>query len=679
MNKSRNWALVLEDGIAILTFDHKDSSQNVLSSEVMQELDEMLDDLEPKEHRGLIIKSAKENGFIVGADINEFTTIKSIDEAHVLLKKAHSLFNRIESWSAPTVAQINGTTLGGGLELALACRYRVAVDDPGCRLGLPEVKLGIHPGFGGTVRLSERIGVPAAMELMLSGRTLAARQAKKMGFIDLCVPKRQLERSALYLLEKQPEVSRPKLWLKLLQPDPVRKLMAGYLKKQVAKRASPDHYPAPYALIELWRQYGADRERMLVAEQKSISKLLLSPTSRNLVRVFFLQEKLKKIGKSQQIERVKRLHVIGSGVMGGDIAAWSALRGLTVTIHDQSHEALARATKRAYQLFKKKLRHPRLVQAAMDRFQPDIKGCGAGSADMIIEAIVEDAEAKIAVFSQLQQVAREDAILATNTSSIPIETISRALDKPGRLIGIHFFNPVAKMQLVEIVNGEKTFNTTSKRAASFTRQIDRLPVMVKSSSGFLVNRILMPYLLEAVELFNEGVPGQVIDKAAKQFGMPMGPVTLADTVGLDICYHVAENLTQTYGGKVPDGLKEKIDKGDLGKKTGQGFYSWHKGRPQKEKLDSDYKAPVDITDRMILRYLNEAVACLREGIVESVDHLDAGLIFGTGFAPFRGGPMQYIREQGDKQLLKKLNELQEKYGERFKANSGWNLLEQEDG
>ncbi len=685
MAKLKNWTIEERDNLCILTLDLPKQRQNVLSSAVITELDQALDQIEKLEIKGLIVKSAKATGFIAGADISEFQQIETGQQAAEFVQFSNQVINRIESLTMPSVAMINGHCLGGGLELALACDYRVATDEPAVRLGLPEVKLGIHPGFGGTVRLIEIIGVRSAMDLILSGRTVIPYVAKKMGVIDLCVPTRQLERAAEFVIDKKPPPKQAGGIDKIINFGPARYLMAQYLKRQVSSKAKESHYPAPYAVIELWKEHGGNRGAMLKAEQQSISKLFTTTTSKNLVKVFFLQEQLKKIGKSGmgksgmgkscRDENFQHVHIIGAGVMGGDIAAWCALRGLTVTLHDRSAEALARATKRAHQLFSKKLKQPRLVERAMDRFQQDAAGNGVASADVIIEAIFENAEAKIGLFSALAKIAKPDAILATNTSSIPLETISAALPKPGRLVGLHFFNPVAKMQLIEIVRGEKTYAKVSARAAAFANRIGRLPIPVKSSPGFLVNRVLMPYVLEAVELLKQGLPASLIDKVATNFGMPMGPITLADTVGLDICYQVGENLTKSFGGALPELLKRKVNDGHLGKKTGQGFYTWEKGRPKKGWFAKGNMTSArqvdDIEDRLVFRYLNECIACLHEGIVENRSQLDAALIFGTGFAPFTGGPINHITDQQPAAMLERLKQLHNRYGDRFKPSSGW--------
>jgi 3-hydroxyacyl-CoA dehydrogenase/enoyl-CoA hydratase/3-hydroxybutyryl-CoA epimerase len=667
----RNWRLETDAArIAWLYADKADSSTNVLSREVLEELHFIIDRITAERPQGLIILSAKSNGFIAGADVKEFTAIQDYDEALELITRGQSILDRIEKLPFPTVAMIHGFCLGGGMELALACRYRVAEDDPRTRLGLPEVRLGIHPGFGGTVRLPPLIGAPLAMDLMLSGRSVEARRAQRMGLVDFAVPQRQLRRAALAMLEEQPMAHRPGFVARMSNAALVRPLLATVMRRKTAEKAAPAHYPAPFALIDLWAEHGGDRERMMQEEGRSVARLLVGETAQNLVRVFTLQEQLKSLGRGGDFTP-RRVHVIGAGVMGGDIAAWCALRGLQVTLQDRNHESLARVMKRAYGLFKKKLKQPRLVQAAMDRLIPDKNGMGLKRADVVIEAIFEDIEAKQGLYREIEPLIRPDALLATNTSSIPLETLSEALTRPERLVGVHFFNPVAQMQLVEVVSSPITAPEVARQAAAFVRHIDRLPLPVKGTPGFLVNRVLMPYLLEAVALESEGVPAAVIDQAATQFGMPMGPILLADTVGLDICLSVAEILAQQLHGAVPERLRELVAAGRLGRKSGRGFYSYKGDKPDQTRLDKDDKIAPEITDRLMFRYFNEAVACLREGVVADADLLDAGMIFGTGFAPFRGGPMHYIERTGLPKGRQRLEELEQVYGERFHPDPAW--------
>jgi len=664
------YTVIDDDNVAWLHFDKQDSSTNVLSAQVLETFYQELLDLVERAPRGLIILSDKPNGFIAGADVREFTQLENRDQALVAIQRGQEVFDRLAALPFPTVALIHGFCVGGGLELALACRYRVARDDPGTRLGLPEVRLGIHPGFGGSVRLTPLVGAVHAMDLMLSGRTVDGRAARRMGFVDHVVPERHLHTAACSLILDPPFSHRATKLQALSNHAWVRPALGALLRRQVGKKARADHYPAPYAIIDLWQQHADHARDMMHAEAESVARLIVGPTAQNLIRVFLLQETLKGLARGSDF-KPQRVHVIGAGVMGGDIAAWCALRGLHVTLADQSPERIAPAIKRAHQLFKKRLKRPRPIQAALDRLMPDHLGRGVARADVVIEAIFEDADAKRALYQQLEPRMQADAVLATNTSSIPLQELRSALQKPARLVGLHFFNPVAKMQLVEIVRDSDTDATTVANAIAFTRKIDRLPLPVASTPGFLVNRILMPYLLEAVELEHEGVPATEIDTAALDFGMPMGPVELADTVGLDICLHVAEILSAHLGTSVPQRLRDLVAQGQLGRKSGGGFYRYKKGKPVKEKIVHKHHYHSDISDRMMLRMLNEVVACLREGVVDDPQHLDAGMVYGTGFAPFRGGPLHYIETVGADVLYQRLNDLEQRLGPRFKPDPGW--------
>jgi 3-hydroxyacyl-CoA dehydrogenase/enoyl-CoA hydratase/3-hydroxybutyryl-CoA epimerase len=672
----KNWRLERDDhDIAWLYVDKANAGANTLSKAVLEELYDILSHFNEDRPQGLVILSGKPGGFIAGADINEFTTLGGQKDAEDLIGRGQAVLDRLSALDMPTVALIHGFCLGGGLELALACRYRIADDGPKTKLGLPEVNLGIHPGFGGTVRLPPLIGAPAAMNMMLSGRPVSARAAKKMGLVDYAVPERDLIDAARETVLRPPPRKQATGWKAWTNHKLARPLLARYLEQQVAKRARKDHYPAPYALIELWKNHMDDPRRMMREEAGSVARLVMGETAQSLVRVFFLQERMKSLGDKKELD-VKHVHVVGGGVMGGDIAAWCAMRGLRVTIQDRSHETLARVMKRAHDLYKKRLKQPRLVQAAMDRLMPDIQGVGVPRADVVIEAIFEDVDAKQALYKEIEPQLKKDAVLATNTSSIPLETLCKALSRPSRLVGLHFFNPVAKMQLVEIVKGSQTSEKAVKQASAFCRHIDRLPLPVKSAPGFLVNRVLMPYLLEAVTMEEEGIPATAIDKAALEFGMPMGPIELADTVGLDICLSVARILSQQLDVPVPGRLEQLVGAGRLGRKSGEGFYRYEKGKKAAGAENKEYTPPADITDRMMMRFLNETVACLREGIVDEADLLDGGVIFGTGFAPFRGGPMHYIRKIGRDQLRHKLETLELQYGPRFRPDAGWSKADQ---
>ncbi|MDH5694144.1 MAG: 3-hydroxyacyl-CoA dehydrogenase NAD-binding domain-containing protein, partial [Gammaproteobacteria bacterium] len=584
------------------------------------------------------------------------------------------VLDKIEALNCPTVALIHGFCMGGGMELALACRYRIADDGPKTTLSLPEVQLGIHPGFGGTVRLPPLIGAPAAMDLMLTGKPVNAKKAKKLGMIDYAVPTRQFKEAAHQIVVERPKPRRASRLQALSNHSLVRPFLAKAMRKQVAKKAKKDHYPAPYAMIDLWLKYMDKPKTMMVEEAKSVARLVTGDTSRNLVKVFFLRERLKNEAKGDKsIPKAKHVHVVGAGVMGGDIAAWCALKGLDVTLQDRSPEIIAKALQRAHKLYSHKLRDNRLVTLTMDRLVPDVKGLGVPKADIIIEAIVENIDAKKGLYKELEAKMKPGALLTTNTSSIPLEVLSEGLKKPDELVGLHFFNPVAQMPLIEIVKGKNTNEQAAQRVSAFAAQISKLPLPVKSSPGFLVNRILMPYMMEAVRLKEEGKPALQIDKCATDFGMPMGPLFLADTVGLDICLSVATILSKELGLDVPESLKKMVEKGNLGVKSGQGFYHYTKGKRDKSKEEAGSVSP-EITDRLIGRMINEAVACLREGVVGDEELLDAGVIFGTGFAPFRGGPMNYVYNQGVNTFVDKLHDLEKRHGSFFHADDGWTRL-----
>jgi 3-hydroxyacyl-CoA dehydrogenase / enoyl-CoA hydratase / 3-hydroxybutyryl-CoA epimerase len=629
-----------QEDFAWLIFDKHAATTNTLSAAALEELRAALDELAQRPPKGLVIRSGKENGFVAGADIDEFGELKSAAEATALVRRGWDVFNTIAAAPYPTLALVRGFCLGGGMELALACRYRVVVDEPGTRLALPEVMLGIVPGWGGIKRLPRLIGAPVALDLMLTGKTVDARRAKKLGIADECVPARIMDNTARAVLRASPPPRRLPFALALTLNSRLRPIIAMRARKQVAKRARPEHYPAPFAILDIWVKHDGDALAATATDPASIAHMLQTPTARNLIRVFKLQERLKTFGRDVDFA-VKHVHVVGAGTMGGDIAAWCALRGLTVTLQDQDARRLVPAMGRATQLFADRLKDPLRVRDALDRFIPDVAGSGVARADVIIEAIFENLAAKQQLFLSLEAKAKETALLATNTSSIPLEDIAAILRDPGRLIGVHFFNPVAKMMLVEIIVGAATRAELVAQAAAFTRKIDKLPLAVKSSPGFLVNRILAPYLMEAMRCVDEGIAPETIDDAATRFGMPMGPIELADTVGLDICREVGRVLGD--GVASPRTLTALIAGGHLGRKSKRGYYDWSSGRAAKQRPGV---APAGLSERLIDPLLAQAKSALAEGIVADADLVDAGAIFGTGFAPFTGGPLNYLRTQG---------------------------------
>lgn len=668
----KNWRLETDkDQILWLILDKQNSSMNTIDRSVMEEFNTIIDQLErDTTHKAVILTSGKKKGFIAGADISQFTQFKDIQEATSVLTLGQQILNRFEALKIPTVAMIDGVCLGGGMEVALACTYRVAEESASTRLGLPEVKLGIHPGWGGTVRMPKLIGALQGMNMILSGHTVSGKQAAKLGFVDAAVPRRQLVHAARHYALTRPAPHEATFLQKLSNSKLSRQVLAPFLRKKLKEKISREHYPAPFHAIDNWEQVGVEGDAPYEKEARSCGKLFFSDTCQNLVRVFFLQEKMKGLAKDIDY-KPKHIHVYGAGTMGGDIAAWCAIQGFRVTLQDLEPKYVAGAIKRAYSTAKAKLKEPNRIQAAMDRLIPDIEGNGVSSADIIIEAIIEDLEVKRDLFKKIEAKAKPQAILATNTSSIPLDEINTVLEMPERLVGIHFFNPVAKMMLVEVVQGDKTSTEVMEKAISFVRQIDRLPLPVKSSPGFLVNRILMPYLLESVELMNEGVPMTAIDKAMTKFGMPMGPITLADTVGLDVCLSVAKHLGKYYETPIPSKLEQMVAEKKLGRKTGEGFYKYDKNGKQIKPPETYDKPLEDISNRLVLRMLNEAFACLREGVVTSDDLLDAGMIFGTGFAPFRGGPIHYAKSQGIEELYQQYVRQQEAKGAKEDIPPAW--------
>jgi 3-hydroxyacyl-CoA dehydrogenase / enoyl-CoA hydratase / 3-hydroxybutyryl-CoA epimerase len=656
-----------EAGIAWLTFDQAGTRVNTLGTETLEELEQALTRCERAAPAGLVIRSGKPGGFIAGADVKSFMDLHDAGPARDLIRRAHAILLHLEGLPFPSVAMIDGHCLGGGLELALACTARVTTSEPETRLGFPEIRVGIFPGFGGTARAIERIGHLAAMKLMLSGRSVSGRTARNLRLVDDCVPRRHLERAALRLLEQTPRRRGSGGWRQAAGWPGFRPLAAARMRRAAEVHADPRHYPAPGALIDHWRRNAGSPEALLRGEIETVPELLTSRVAQNLVRVFLLQERLKGPGDDPP-PRPEHLHVIGAGVMGADIAAWAVSRGLKVSLQDQGPVPLARALARVREFLERKLRDPLRLRAAMDRLIPDVPGDGVRHAEIVLEAIVEDVEAKQAVYRQVLPRMKEGALLATNTSSITLETLTAGMDTPGRLVGLHFFNPVAKMPLVEIIHGSQTDPEAVRTAVSLARHLGKVPLRVHSSPGFLVNRILMPYLLEAVILFEEGLPAEAIDGAATAFGMPMGPLELADTAGLDICLSVAEKMSGLLRTPVAESLRQRVAAGHLGRKSGEGYYRWPRTRPRRGKGVAHTQ---EQQDRLILRLLNEAVACLREGVVASADELDAGVVFGTGFAPFRGGPLRYIEERGTRELYELLLTLHQRLGDRFSPDPGW--------
>jgi 3-hydroxyacyl-CoA dehydrogenase/enoyl-CoA hydratase/3-hydroxybutyryl-CoA epimerase len=671
--KIANWKLERDaNDIAWLCFDIAGASANVLSQKIMAELSGQLTALEENPPKGLVIWSGKKSGFIFGADIKEFTNLASESEVFDMTRLGQQIMGRVEALPCPSVALINGFALGGGLELALACDYRVAVDDGRVSIGLPEVKLGINPGFGGTVRTVRIAGVSVAMDLMLSGRFFRADKALRHGLIDKLVAEEKMRGTAEELINTRPPKRSPPLKEKIMNLPLVRGFVAGTIRKQVARRANPKHYPGPFAMIDMWQKFGAS-DAQYNAEAHLIARLMVSDTGRNLIRVFLLQDRMKSLGGKLK-SQVNRLHVVGAGTMGGGIAAWSALRGIDVTLQDREEQYVRPALEKAEKLFAKKTRTPEDYEAAVARLKMDVEGEGIEDADLVIEAIYENIEAKKSLYADLVTRMKTDALLATNTSSLMLETLSADLPEPSRLFGLHFFNPVEKMPLIEIISRSDTPEEIIDQGIAFARRIDRLPLPCHSAPGFVVNRVLIPYMTEASLIAEEGVAAPLIDQAALDFGMPMGPVHLSDVVGLDVALSVSQILGDAFATPVPAILEKMVAEKKLGMKTGEGFYRWVDGKPQKPDTGGQV-APDDLSDRLFMPLLNAAVALWSEGVIDDLDLLDAGVIFGTGFAPFRGGPVHYARSRGIEDVVRTMNDLADRHGDRFRPHEAWSRIE----
>jgi 3-hydroxyacyl-CoA dehydrogenase/enoyl-CoA hydratase/3-hydroxybutyryl-CoA epimerase len=668
----RNFKLTRDqDGIAWLLFDRAGSSANTLSAEVIEELDAVLAALESQRPAGVVIRSAKSSGFIAGADVSEFRGAVDPRPVETGIGRAHAVIDRLEGLKIPTVAVVHGFCLGGGLEVALACQSRIAID--GARFGFPEVMLGLHPGLGGTARFTELVNPMQAMSLMLTGKTIDARKARSLGLVDAVAQERHVRNAVKEAVFGRLKRAKPGLLNGILNSGPVRGFLGSRMRREAEKAAPHEHYPAPYTLIDLWEKHGGDKAAMLAAEKTSFANLMITPTAQNLIRVFFLREQMKKLAGSGN--RIEHVHVIGAGAMGGDIAAWCANQGLRVTLADMKPEPIAGAIKRAADLFGKIMHKPTEVRDAMDRLIPDLDGEGVRNADLIIEAAPEKLELKQKVYAGLEPRMKAGAILATNTSSIPLQDLRTTLQKPERLVGLHFFNPVSRLQLVEVVSHDGSDPDMQKQALAFVGAIDRLPLPVKSSPGFLVNRALTPYMLEAMVMLDQNIDKVAIDAAAEKFGMPMGPIELADQVGLDICLAVGDMLRSKFGDLLPPTpawLREKVAKGELGRKTGKGFYVWKNNKAEKITGSPATAQPTaEMTDRLILPMSNVCVAALREGIVDNADAVDGAMIFGTGYAPFRGGPLNYARTRGAENVASALRALAQKFGGRFAPDAGW--------
>ncbi len=645
-----NIHLTTRDAIATLTFDREGSSANLFDRATLVELAEKLDTIDKdRSLKGLLIRSAKPSIFIAGADLNVLAAAQG-DALKDLIELGQRTINQLADLRIPTVAAIHGACVGGGFELALACDWRVASDSGKTKIGLPETQLGILPAWGGSTRLPILIGLPAALPLVLTGKLSAAKAAKHKGLVDTVVPMENLEAHALTFLSRGKR--RPKL-----RPLAHHKLAVAFIKKKartVLLKKTRGQYPGPEAALDVMAAAViSTRADSLRRERDAILRLAKLPETRQLLRLFFLQERAKKHRHVEAEPRpIQCAAVIGSGVMGSGIAYWLSTRGIHVILQDISEDALARGMKSIARLYdearKRRVLTPTEAARGFDRIHTAIGQVPLHRCDLVIEAAVEELSIKKKIFADLAARCSPTTLLATNTSALPVHELASAITHPERLLGLHFFNPVHRMQLVEVVRTASTSDETLATGVAFVRAIGKLPVVVRDSPGFLVNRILMPYLVEAAALFESGTPAEAIDQAMLDFGMPMGPLRLLDEVGLDVSMHVARTLAAAFPDRmpVPALLEKLVAGGQLGRKSGSGFYSYGKGdptpNPQALALRTgDSAALSNISDHLAGMMTAEALLCLEEHVAETAEDIDLAMVLGTGYAPFRGGPLEY--------------------------------------
>lgn len=661
------------DGIDLLTFDRTDSSANIFDRATLEELDSHLATLEAyADLRGLILSSAKPKIFIAGADLHSLAQDLSPGVLGEIVDLGHRVFTRLARLPVPSVAAIHGVCLGGGCEIALACDWRIASTDPVTKIGLPETQIGILPAWGGSIRLPALIGLPAALGLILTGKQLAGVPALKAGLVDELAHPEYLLAAARRLLSRGKRPSAAPGWL---SRTPLKTLVARKARRDVLAKTR-GHYPAPLKAIEVCTAgLGQPLAHALALEKAGFLALTATPECRNLMNLYFLQERAKKLTPPDPADAapVRRVAVVGAGVMGAGIAQWVSARGIPVLLKDVDATALARGVHTIGKVYrdaaKRHVFTAAEARAGFDRITPVAGEVPLTGVDLVIEAAIERLDLKQQIFRQLEAGARPDTVLATNTSALSIESISLGLAHPERVIGLHFFNPVHRMQLLEIVRGPRTSPATVATAVQFAKTLGKLPVLVNDRPGFLVNRILLPYLVEAVRLFAGGCPAPDLDRLMLDFGMPMGPLRLCDEVGLDVALHVAKDLEQRLPHPVPlnDTLERMIARGWLGKKSGRGFYlhGSKDGRetpnPEASATPTAPAAPAGEAarrlDRLVLLMVNEAARCLEENVVAAPEDVDFAMIFGTGWAPFRGGPLRYADRLGAAEVVRRLESL----------------------
>ena len=665
-------------GIALVWFDDPARKVNLLDSQSLIAFRRVLDALRQRSDqaypRALILLSGKDEQFIAGADVAEFDRLTSPEEAEAKSREAQQLFEEFALLPYPTVAAINGPCLGGGTELALAMRYRIASNARKVAIGLPEVQLGILPGFGGSQRLPRLIGLLPSLDLLLTGRSLDSRRAYRVGLVDAVLPHERFSERAIQwteaLLQDSHGVKRrgPSLGLRVAEAIvPLRAAILAQARRRVL-RETHGHYPAPLEIIGVLRtSWGASSADGLKVEREAVARLLFTPESKNLRRIFTMREEAKRRPETPLARNVDHVAVMGAGTMGGEIAYLFSSRGARVRLRDLKPEPLLRSLSHARSLFDREVSRRRLTRAEMEqalgRIEPVFDLSGLKRIDLVLEAVVEDLPVKQALFRELETQVPDGCVFATNTSSLSVRAMSKGLRVPGRVVGMHFFNPATRMPLVEVIRTDLSDPTAVQTVIALARRLGKTPVLVADAPGFLVNRILMPYMSEAVALVERGQPVRVVDGALRDFGMPVGPLELLDEIGLDVARKVAHVLNDSFGNRLSQVtlIDRLVAAGELGKKTELGFYGYEGGRrkgvnpaiesgtPEEGPL-----TPQQIANRLLDTMVNEAALALEEHVVARPEDVDLAMVFGTGFPPFRGGLLRYADAVGIGPIVERL-------------------------
>ena len=698
MAPDRAWSFSVKDRLGCVLFDQPDSEVNILTSENLFSLEQLLQEIA---HRNdldaLLIASAKSRVFIAGADIKEIEAIVSAEDAFKKAESGKAIFKKLEDLKIPTVCVINGACLGGGAELALSCRYRVASFSPNVKIGFPEVNLGILPGFGGSVRLPRLVGLLKALPLILTGRLLSAEEGLRLGLVDKLFPEKTLlEDAAVFARHpaRKPPPNSVAGWF--FEQTPLGRTIVFSKAKKEALKKTKGHYPAPLEILKLLRRVSAIApDAAFRLESEHFSRLAITLVSKNLIKAFYLGEKYKKMcwtDSAVSADGVKKCGVIGAGVMGGGIAQLFSSRDIPVRVKDVQEKALGGALKEAAGIYRDALKKRKLkrnqVENKMALISVGLTNAGLRGCGLIVEAVVEDLGIKQKVFRELSELTGPETILASNTSSLPVTRMAEGCRNPERILGLHFFNPVNRMPLVEVIRAARSSSDAIERAVLFVRRIGKTAIVVQDSPGFLVNRLLLPYMNEAAYLLSEGFSPSEIDRLIESFGMPMGPIELIDQVGIDVGYKVAHVLQEAFGErmKVSPILQMAKEKGLLGKKSKKGFYLYDGKRKTSyfNALEFGVKpcpkdgSLEDPLKRMIYAMINEASRCLEDKIVDSASTVDIGMMMGAGFPPFRGGLLRYADSIGPAKILKDLERFQKNVdAKRFEPSAYLRLLASE--